>query len=186
MAAKTTFKIEGLADLDDALQQFSRVTGGNILKRAVGAAGAMIAEEAIKIAPFDVDRKTGKHLKEEIKVAKPKIINPGTAAFAQAMRETGDRAIAAAAARAANREAGGTGRSAVTHVGPSKRAGQGVLQEFGTVHHAAQPFMRPTWDVYGPQAAFVIRDELAAGIEKTTARIAAKAAREAAKLKAGR
>lgn len=175
---KTTFKIEGLSDLDEALKDFTRATGGNILKRAVGTAGAFLAERAIEAAPKD----TGK-LKDEIKVSKPKIINPGTAAFAEAMKETGDRAIAAAAARAANRAAGGSGRSAVTHVGPTKRAGQGVLQEFGTAHHAAQPFMRPTWDAYGAESANVMKDALAEEIEKAIQRAAKKAARNVSKMK---
>jgi HK97 gp10 family phage protein len=175
---KTTFKLDGLKELDEALKDFSRATGGNILKRAVGTAGAMIAEHAIDAAPRDQG-----DLKREIKVAKPKIVNPGTAAFAQAMRETGDRAEAAAAARAANREAGGAGRSAVTHVGPTKRAGQGILQEFGTAHHKAQPFMRPTWDAYGGEAADVIRDTLAEEIDKARDRAAKRAARIAAKIK---
>lgn len=180
-STRTSFKIEGLKELDEALKDFSRATGGNILKRAVGAAGAMIAEEAIKIAPKDKGV-----LREQIQVAKPKIINPGTAAFAQAMRETGDRAIAAAAARAANKEAGGTGRSAVTHVGPTKKAGQGILQEFGTVHHKAQPFMRPTWDAHGEAAATVMKDTLAEEIDKATKRAEKRAAREAAKIAAGK
>lgn len=177
-SSKFTFKVEGLKELDEALAEFSRATGGNILKRAVGTAGAFIADKAIEIAPEDKGK-----LKAEIKVAKPKIINPGTAAFAQAMKETGDRAIAAAAARAANRAAGGKGRSAVTHVGPTKRAGQGILQEFGTAHHAAQPFMRPTWDHHGAEAATVMRDALAEGIEKARVRAAKRAERLAAKMK---
>jgi HK97 gp10 family phage protein len=177
-STKTTFKIEGLSELDEALKEFTRATGGNILKRAVGTAAAMLADHAIEAAPIDEG-----DLKRGIKVAKPKIINPGTAAFAQAMRETGDRAIAAEAARAANREAGGSGRSAVTHVGPAKHVGQGILQEFGTAHHKAQPFMRPTWDQYGAEAATVMRDALAEGIDKARERAAKKAARIAAKIK---
>lgn len=177
---RKTFEVEGLSDLNDALAEFSKATSGNILKRAVGTAGAMFAEHAIAIAPKD----TGQ-LKREIKVSKPKIITAGKAAFAQAMRETGDRAIAAQAARAANQSAGGTGRSAVTHVGPTKRAGQGMLQEFGTVHHKAQPFMRPTFDADGPKMIEVIRDTLKEEIDKATKRAERKAARLAAKIKSG-
>mgnify|MGYP003545073753 FL=1 len=175
------FKIEGLKELNDALGEFSKATAGNILKRAVGTAGAVFAERAIAIAPKDKG-----DLKREIKVSKPKIVTPGKAAFAQAMRETGDRAEAAAAARAANRSAGGTGRSAVTQVGPTKRAGQGMLQEFGTAHHKAQPFMRPTFDADGPKLIDVIRDTLAEEIDKATKRAERKAARLAAKIAAGK
>lgn len=178
--SRTSIKLEGLKELNDALAEFSKATSGNILKRAVGTAGAMFADHAIAIAPKD----TGT-LKKEIKVSKPKIISPGKAAYAQAMKETGDKAEAAAAARAANRSAGGTGRSAVTHVGPTKRAGQGMLQEFGTAHHKAQPFMRPTWDADGPKLVDVIRDTLAEEIDKAKTRAARKAARLAAKIASG-
>lgn len=178
---RTSVKIEGLKELDEALGEFSKATSGNILKRAVSTAGAMIAEEAIAIAPKDRG-----NLKKEIKVGKAKIITPGKAAFAQAMREGGTRAEAAAAARAANRAAGGTGRSAVTQVGPTKKAGQGILQEFGTAHHKAQPFMRPTWDRHRVRAAEVMKDALAEEIEKAKQRAAKRAARLAAKVAAGK
>lgn len=177
---RNTLKIEGLKDLEVALLDLSRSTSGNILKRAVGVAGAAIAERAAELAPKDRPL-----LALEIKVAKPKITNAGKAAFAQAMRETGDRAIAAAAARAANREAGGKGRSAVTHVGPTKRAGHGMLQEFGTAHHKAQPFMRPSWDELGAKAADIIRDEIKVGIDAAQKRAERKAARLAAKIASG-
>jgi HK97 gp10 family phage protein len=176
--SRRSVKIEGLKDLNDALSEFSKATAGNILKRAVGTAGALFAEHAIAIAPKDRG-----DLKREIKVSKPKIITPGKAAYAQAMRETGDKAEAAAAARAANRSAGGEGRSAVTHVGPTKRAGHGMLQEFGTAHHRAQPFMRPTFDADGPKLVEVIRDTLAEEIEKAAKRAERKAARLAGKMK---
>lgn len=37
-------------------------------------------------------------------------------------------------------------------VGPSKNAFYGRFQEFGTTHHAAQPFLRPAVDENGDQA----------------------------------
>jgi HK97 gp10 family phage protein len=56
------------------------------------------------------------------------------------------------------------------------------LQEFGTAHHVAQPFMRPAWDANKMPAlnsvARFLRDE----IEKARARLARKAARLAAKI----
>lgn len=178
---RMTFKVDGLRELGESLEDFSKATSGNILKRAVSAAGAMIAEEAIRLAPRDHG-----DLKREIKVGKAKIITPGKAAFAKAMREGGTRAEAVAAARAANRSAGGTGRSAVTQVGPTKRAGQGILQEFGTAHHKAQPFMRPAWDTHGPRAVDVMKETLVEEIDKAKKRAAKRAARIAAKIAAGK
>jgi HK97 gp10 family phage protein len=57
------------------------------------------------------------------------------------------------------------------------------LQEFGTVHHAPHPFMRPAWDsnkmgALNTVAAF-LRDE----IEKARVRLARKAARIAAQIR---
>ena len=46
-------------------------------------------------------------------------------------------------------------------VGPQKGAGgHGVLQEFGTVHHAAQPFGRPAFDRVAPQSLRIISASL--------------------------
>lgn len=177
---RRSIEVEGLKQVNEMLNDFSKATSGNILKRAVGTAAAVFAEHAIALAPKD--RGT---LKREIKVSKPKIIAPGKAAFAQAMRETGDRAIAAQAARDANRAAGGTGRAAVAHAGPTKKAGHGMLQEFGTANMKAQPFMRPTWDTYDQALVGVIRDALVEEIDKATKRAERKAAKLAAKIASG-
>lgn len=179
--ARVSFKVEGLKELEAALKEMSTATAGNTLKRAIARPAADFADHAAKLAPKDRPV-----LALEIKVSKPRVITPGTAAYAAAMSKTGDKAIAAAAARAANREAGGTGKAVICSVGPTKRAGHGVLQEFGTVHHGAKPFMRPTWDLMGPTMAESIRDTLAEEIEKTRARAARKAERLAAKLAAGK
>src|SRR5690242_3468866 len=120
-------KVEGLSELNDALADLSRSAAGNVLKRSVMAAGAMIADEAAALAPIDASH-GGTHLKNEIKVSKAKIISAGKAAFAQAMAETGDRAVAAQAARQANKEAGGEGRHAVCQVGPTRAAYHGQFQ----------------------------------------------------------
>lgn len=181
MAQKISFKVEGLKELEKALLELPKSVQGNVLKRAVAGPGADFADAAAEKAPKDRPL-----LALEIKVSKPKIINPGTAAFAAAMREGSTRAEAAQAARAANRAAGGTGRSVVVQAGPTKRAFHGSLQEFGTAHHGPQPFMRPTWDRIGPSIPAAIGATLAEAIEKARKRPARKAEREAAKLAAGR
>lgn len=61
------------------------------------------------------------------------------------------------------------------HVGTANQAA--VPQEFGTVNHPAQPFMRPAWDVTQDQALEIIKDQLGNEIEKSAARLARKAAR---------
>ena len=44
------------------------------------------------------------------------------------------------------RSLGQDAQEAAVIVGPTKRAYYGGLQEFGTAHHAAQPFARPAFD----------------------------------------
>lgn len=175
---KSTIKVEGLKQLEDALLDLSKSTQGNVLKRAAVAAAADFADHAKRLAPKDRGR-----LSEEIKVAKPKIITAGKAAFASAMKEGKSRAEAAQAARNANRAAGGTGRSVITSVGPTQAAFYGLFQEFGTAHHAPKPFMRPTWDALKNSMLDTMKEALASEIAKAAARAAKRAARLAAKIK---
>lgn len=174
MAKKQVLRLEGLSNTLEAMKDLSRATQGNVLKRAVMAGGAVIAEDATARAPVDEG-----DLKKNILVSKAKIISPGKAAFAATMRETGDRGLAAQAARAANRGAGGTGRAASCKVGPTKAVGQGILQEFGTAHHPPQPFMRPAWETKKEAAAQEVQSALEEEIKKAVDR----AARRAAKVK---
>lgn len=51
-------------------------------------------------------------------------------------------------------------------VGPHKGTYWGIFQEFGTVHHRAQPFLRPAFDANGARALNIIRDELWNGIHR--------------------
>lgn len=171
-STKTMIKVDGLKELEDALLELPKATQGNVLKRAASTAGAMFAEYASALAP----RRKGK-LATEIKVAKPKIINPGTAAFGAAMREGFTRAEAASAARAANQAAGGEGRAVITSVGPTKAAYWGLFQEFGTRNHPPKPFMRPTWDALQDSMLQTIAQTLWDEISKAAARLARKAAK---------
>lgn len=175
---KSSIRMEGLKELEDDLLELPKSVQGNVLKRAAVAAAADFADHASRLAPEDEGK-----LKTEIKVSKPKIINPGTAAFASAMKEGATRAEAAQAARAANRAAGGKGRSVITSVGPTKAAFYGLFQEFGTAHHAAKPFMRPTWDALKNSMLDTIKVTLGSEIAKAAARAARRAARIAAKIK---
>lgn len=66
------------------------------------------------------------------------------------------------------------------HVGPG-RMPRAHLQEFGSRHHAAQPFMRPAWDGNKAKALGIIRDELATEIKAAAGRQSRKAAKLARK-----
>lgn len=169
---RDTVRVEGFSELKDALDDFSKATSGNILKRAVSQAAAIVAEEAARKAPF----KRGA-LKRGIMVGKAKIISAGKGAFAAALAEGATRAEAAAAARAANASAGGAGRAAVASAGPLKSLRQAVPQEFGTFNHSAHPYMRPAWDATQGKCLAVMKEALKDEIDKASARARKKAAR---------
>lgn len=178
-SVKSMIKVEGLKELEDALLELPKATQGNILKKAAVAAAAAFADYASSLAPKGI---TGR-LKERIVVAKPRIINPGTAAFAAAMQEGRTRAEAAQAARAANQAAGGKGRSVITSAGPALSVFYGLFQEFGTRFHPPKPFMRPAWDAMKTRLIDIFATELGDQIEKSRKRLARKAERAAARLK---
>jgi HK97 gp10 family phage protein len=69
-------------------------------------------------------------------------------------------------------------------VGPATRAFYGAFQEFGAPQHGPKPFLRPAGDQNVMGVLKGIRNTLADEIEKVRKRIAKKAEREAAKLKA--
>lgn len=175
---KTVLKIEGLRELDQALAELSRATARNVLRRVLLRAGEPIAEEARRLAPDDPA--TGApDLRTSIAVS-TKLRNPvGQAEFAAVMRSGGSTAEARTALRDAKREAGG-GSFAEVYVGPGKGGGHGILQEFGTKHHAPQPFMRPAWDAKRDAALTVIKQELGDEINKAAARARRRAAKKAA------
>ena len=70
--------------------------------------------------------------------------------------------------------------------GPIKQIRHAIPQEFGTVKHGPNPFMRPAWDATKltvlTRLGYLQWEE----IEKSIARLERKAAREAAKIKAGK
>jgi len=57
---------------------------------------------------------------------------------------------------------------AVVGIGPYKDGFYGWFQEFGTVNHSAQPFMRPAWDAKRDGAYRAIQEDLWAWIRKTS------------------
>lgn len=56
-------------------------------------------------------------------------------------------------------------------------------QEFGTIHHAPQPFLRPAWEQDKKAMLERLKTELWKDIEKAVARAERKAARDAARMK---
>jgi HK97 gp10 family phage protein len=52
--AKTTFRIEGLAELKDALEELPKATGTNVLKRALTKAAEPLEADAERTAPVGI------------------------------------------------------------------------------------------------------------------------------------
>jgi HK97 gp10 family phage protein len=171
MAKKTiSVKIEGLKELQDGLKELPKATAKNTIRRALTAAAQPIIDTAQNLIRV-------KRVRPAIVVSKIKFASgsAGKRAFAEALSRGASREEAAEAAHEANKSGDNdpTITSGVASVGPTKRAFYGF--EFGTIHQAPQPFMRPAWDQHKQEALDIVREELQNQIEKARARIAAKA-----------
>ena len=126
--------IDGVEDLEAALKMLSEDMQGLALREAVMAGAEIVRDVASQLAPRSVDGSHGK-----------------PAGFL-----------------ADHIEAEGqwtrTQDKADVHVGPTKEAWYGTLQEIGTVYAPAQPFMRPALDETKDDVVNEIRDRLAARI----------------------
>lgn len=172
--AKDVVTIDGLSDLDKALGELPKSTARGVLHRVLRKAAAPMAAEAQRLAPDD-PASGAPDLHTSIDVS-TKLKNPtGKSEYAAVMRSGGTKAEAGAAMRAARRASNKS--FAEIYVGPGKGGAHGVLQEFGTVHHGAQPFMRPAWDGNRDRALDIIADELGGEIMKAAKRLAKKRAR---------
>ncbi len=176
---KTTVRVEGLKELDAALAELPKAAARRTLVRVLTKAGEPLAERARQLAPDD-PRTGAPDLHTSIAVS-AKLKNPvGAREFAAVMKAGGTRADAGRAMAAARREQPG-GSLAMMFVGPDAKQRHAHLQEFGTVHHGPQPFMRPAWDEKKGEALEIIKRTLGDEIMKTAKRIAARAAKKAGK-----
>jgi HK97 gp10 family phage protein len=147
--AKQLFRVEGLSDLLEALQELPKATNNNVLKRFLMDVAEPIRGDAERNAPH----RTGKLQRS---------ISTGT----KLSRRQKSQHIKQSAVE--------------IFVGPASMT-RAITQEFGTSQHGPKPYMRPAWDSNKKRALETMRDLLAAEIEKARARLARKAARQAAK-----
>lgn len=169
-----TFRVEGLRELDRVLgRELTKAGAKAALRRSLLAAAEPMARRARALAPddpatFDMDR----DLRESIEVStKAHGADAGKAAFASALRSGASKGAAVAALRAAR--AGGA--FAEVYMGPKRSVFHGIFQEFGTVNHAPQPFMRPAFDSDVRPFLERLRVEMTDEIGKAVARARAKA-----------
>lgn len=152
---KTTIRVDGLKELDAALGQLPKATAKGVLRRVGRKALEPMAETARQLAPDDPDTS-----QDDLKAS----ITVGTQLNARQKK-------------LAKRD---QGKALVTvYMGTADVAG--VPQEFGTVNHPPQPFMRPAYERHKMQAIETVRDELGGEIERTVQRAAKRAAAKAAR-----
>ena len=171
---RTTLKLEGLREFDDAIAELTKGTARNVLRRAALDAAAPMVERMQQLAP----KKTGK-LQAGIAATVLGGGSPGKAAFAGAKSSGASDGEARAAAKAA----GSGPLSVVVSVGSTGAYGKSIahLDEFGTSHSAPRPFIRPGFDQTKDEVIGRIKGSLKAEIDKAASRAARKAARFAAK-----
>lgn len=154
-----TFKVEGLADCEKAL---------------IG-----LREE------FDLSRATAKNMIKRALIEAAAPIESDAAARAPVLSGALQRSVTTGTNLSRRQKGQHTKESELEiFVGPGALA-QATAQEFGTSQHGAQPFMRPAFDNNWRNALDSLRDAIWNQIEKTRARLARKAEREALKIKAG-
>lgn len=151
-------RVEGLRELDRALAELPKATARNILRRTLTTAAEPLVKEAAALAP-DRPGKPANDLSSSIAVS------------SKLNKEQ----------RKATR--GDDKSFAEVYVGPdvSVPNAHGHWQEFGTVNHGPQPFMRPAWDGKQREVLEIIKSETWNEIERAAKRLARKAARLAAK-----
>lgn len=171
----------GFKELDTALALLPKAAAKRTLQRTLLKAGQPIADAAQAGAPVD----TGE-LRDSIKVGTRIGNNVGKAEFHAVMKGGGSKGDALAAMRNARRDANG-GTFAVVFVGPEKAktkraAVKRIVQEFGSVRQAPQPYLRPAWDAEKMNALSICRNELAGEIIATAKRLG-KSKRQSAAVK---
>jgi HK97 gp10 family phage protein len=166
---KMTTHVSGLADLDRALQDMTKATARNAVRRALRAAGAPIYTDMVANAP--------PHIKDSVEIG-----DKLTSRQAKLNNRSGNKANVEVFV-GVSYKLGQKGRTA-------------HLFEFGTRMRyrssggytgriAAQPFVRPAWDQNQGKALGILKDAMWKEIGKATERARRKAAREAARAARG-
>lgn len=149
--AAITVKIEGLRELEQALGELPKATAKNVLRRTLTEAAKPLVSAAQQMAP-DRGGKPPNDLANSITIS-------------SRLNKNQKRATR-----------GNEKDFVEMYVGPdvSVPMPHGIFQEYGTVHHGPQPFMRPAWDGNKMAVLETIKDELGAQIMKSAARLARK------------
>jgi len=142
---RQAFRVDGLRELDAALQQLSSRMSKTVVERTLIKAAEPVERTAKALAPV----LTGS-LRDSLSVGR-KLSNR------QRRRSRRESEVEVF-----------VGANALPHA---------HLQEFGTINHAAQPFMRPAWDQHKGEVLDSIAQLLGEEIKLTVDRIEKRAAR---------
>lgn len=145
--AKITVRIEGLKELDKALGQLPKATAKATLRRVLRYAAEPMAQAARQNAP-----RLEMHLYESIDVG-TKLTRRQSGLHKKENSPTFQEMF----------------------VGTNNPAG--LMQEFGTVNHSPQPWLRPAWDSEKSPTLDRIANSLWYEIDKSAQRLARKAAK---------
>jgi HK97 gp10 family phage protein len=144
-----TVKVDGLSDIMTALRELPNATAKNVMRRVMAKRAEPIADAARRLVPVDQG-----HLRNSIHVA-TKLSRRQRGRHRKKHRDDVEVFV-------------GPGTDPAAH-----------LQEFGTSHHDAQPFMRPAWDQTKDEFLAGVGADMWAEIEKAATRLAKKAAKAA-------
>jgi HK97 gp10 family phage protein len=150
----TTVKVEGLKEIEAALKELPRSTGKSVLRRVLRKRAQPIADAAQARAPRDEGQ-----LQASIGI--------GTKLTKRQ--------------RGAHRKMFKNDKASVEVFVGAGGLPQAITQEFGTVDHGPQPFMRPAWEAGKDELLEGLKDDLWTEIEKAAKRHARKTARLAAR-----
>jgi len=145
-----TVKVSGFKELEKALEELTKAAGKGVLRRALKTAATPIADAANAAAPVG---STGEYAKSFVYSTK---LNKRQSGLHRKMFRN-DRAAVEG------------------FIGTNDPAG--VQQEFGNIHHAPQPALRPAWDSEAKPTLDRLGKELWTELDKSAARAARKAAK---------
>lgn len=157
---RTTVKLSGFRELNQALNELPKAAHGGALRRAGSKAMQPMADLAARLAPNDPKTEAPDDLSTSITLS------------------------SRAKAGRGGLEGIEKGTRANIHMGPAAtlpRFARAVVMEFGSFKDKPQPYMRPAFEQDGQAVIDRLKPLLKAEIDKAVGRLARKAARAAAK-----
>jgi HK97 gp10 family phage protein len=159
---RTTVRVEGFRELQEALSELPKATSKNTVRRAMTKALTPLKNQAAALAPnlsgeLSDSLAVSNKLSGRQQAVHKADIGAQTVQTAEGFRSTPQTVV-------------------FMFVGP-KGSAKSIVQEFGSVNQSPHPYMRPAWDSNAMPMLNSIADDLWSEIEKSRARLARKAAK---------